>query len=91
MGLYKEVKEGEKANPFSVHKWAIKTRLKKKLGKNKLSYRNQEVKEGEQAGNEKTQATGISQAVKFYSAQISHSAKFNSRCCNTCKTENQEL
>ena len=29
VGLYKEVKEGEKANPFSVHKWAIKTRLEK--------------------------------------------------------------
>ena len=29
VGLYKEVKEGEKANPFSVHKWVIKIRLKK--------------------------------------------------------------
>ena len=26
--LYKEVREGEKVNPFIVHKWALKTRLK---------------------------------------------------------------
>ena len=29
VGLYKEVREGEKVNPFSVHKWALKTRVQK--------------------------------------------------------------
>ena len=31
-GLYKEVREGEKVNLFSVHKWALNTRVKS-LGK----------------------------------------------------------
>ena len=39
MGLYKEVKEGEKANPFSVHKWVIKTR---KVNKQEMKRRRQQ-------------------------------------------------
>ena len=32
-GLYKEVREGEKVNPFIVHQWALKAKLKKIWGK----------------------------------------------------------